>query len=957
MSNLPPKTDLDLAIAAQRGDQSAFESLVRQHYRTVSGLAFATLGDWSAAEDVAQETFVLAWKNLNRLRSPAAFGLWIRRIARNLALNCVRSESLQRRLAERYAAEQPEPAMAESALPHIESAERRRELFEALRRAPESIREPMVLVYLQEYSLRETAAALGVTENAIAKRLQRGREFLRGHLEEQWRKELSDQHTRGQRKDIVAQIAKGLAIGPAAPELAHLAAGGKIGLIVHQVQHAGASGLVKTIVLEGVLMSSKQLAAGIAVVVIGAAALWFGMGATERGATPPGGTSDAVVVADADTDGRDGTETGPSAVSDGAVEADNPASGDVPEEDTPLATAAGAATVRPKRAAVAADEPKKPAAIEGIVIDQELRPVAGAAVNMVSMSLPNPGRDIPSSVDRVNDISTHRSSTTDAAGVFRIGKIEFEGEVMLSATGPGLSGSTHASLAQGETTSGVEIKVTTGVSLLGKVIDPKRQPVAGAVVMGMGFVSQGVGMGGFVQYTATDERGEFELVYDAEGLAGLNVIAPGFWEQSFNAIPVGAGEIVELQLTPPAKLEGTVSYRGGDPAPDIRVRLSSENRLRSEDSAVSWNGAAFTARTDDEGHYVFDALPVDTEFSAQLQSVAGITVGDGRKVGPFRPGASTRADFTLDELIAVRGVVLGRPSGLPVPGASVVCIRDGKEAAGGSVEVDGSGRFEMFIAAEPGPFQLVPCYDNTHFSTMLDWTDEIALDIELVRGRIEEVSLSLGDPMTIPLRVTNARGEPIPDLAVQISHRPTPNSTMGYSAATRTDADGRWVGEGFAPYGEYQLGFEGNDTYSGRETAVYAGAPGEVFPEQTYVLYGKATVQGTFIVEAGTTSVGSVRFGCMVSVDGEPVNDLRFTTTSEGFFEMKDVPAATVTFEFRSERPIDALGGQGRWQSIPIALTEGSVVDLGAIALERGESEPEGVVEQEEEEERVVVER
>lgn len=70
-------TDAECVVAAQEGDEEAFRVLVERHYGTVHGLAFSTVRDVCAAEDLTQDVFLIAWTNRARLRRPGAFLMWL----------------------------------------------------------------------------------------------------------------------------------------------------------------------------------------------------------------------------------------------------------------------------------------------------------------------------------------------------------------------------------------------------------------------------------------------------------------------------------------------------------------------------------------------------------------------------------------------------------------------------------------------------------------------------------------------------------------------------------------------------------------------------------------------------------------------------------------------------------------------------------------------------------------
>jgi RNA polymerase sigma factor (sigma-70 family) len=87
-------SEAGLITLARRGDDSAFDELVRRRQTWIRGLLRRWSGDAQLADDLAQETFVRAWRKLQRLQSPAAFGGWLRQIALNVWLDFARRRSI-----------------------------------------------------------------------------------------------------------------------------------------------------------------------------------------------------------------------------------------------------------------------------------------------------------------------------------------------------------------------------------------------------------------------------------------------------------------------------------------------------------------------------------------------------------------------------------------------------------------------------------------------------------------------------------------------------------------------------------------------------------------------------------------------------------------------------------------------------------------------------------------------
>src|SRR5216117_3332939 len=77
---------------ARQGDGEAFRALVEQHSRSVFRLAFRMTGNEQDAEDVVQESFLRAYRQLGRFESRANFGTWLYRITANCAVDLMRSK-------------------------------------------------------------------------------------------------------------------------------------------------------------------------------------------------------------------------------------------------------------------------------------------------------------------------------------------------------------------------------------------------------------------------------------------------------------------------------------------------------------------------------------------------------------------------------------------------------------------------------------------------------------------------------------------------------------------------------------------------------------------------------------------------------------------------------------------------------------------------------------------------
>ena len=91
LSNRMPQTDAAAVALARDGDSEAFHALVDRHSRAVYRIAYRMTGSPHDAEDVVQETFLKAYRQLGRFESRANFGTWLHRIAVNCSIDLIRS--------------------------------------------------------------------------------------------------------------------------------------------------------------------------------------------------------------------------------------------------------------------------------------------------------------------------------------------------------------------------------------------------------------------------------------------------------------------------------------------------------------------------------------------------------------------------------------------------------------------------------------------------------------------------------------------------------------------------------------------------------------------------------------------------------------------------------------------------------------------------------------------------
>ncbi len=186
------ESEAELIEGLQAADPAAYRRFVDQNSANVYNLALKLLGDEQEAEDVLQETFLSAFRAIDRFKARAKLSTWLYRIAYNASLMHLRKRgrmttfSLDQPLNdEQQADELSERILIDwSTVPddQLLTSEARHEMDRAIAALPESLRSAFVLRDVQGLSGAETAEVLGITVQAVKNRLHRARLVLRDRL-------------------------------------------------------------------------------------------------------------------------------------------------------------------------------------------------------------------------------------------------------------------------------------------------------------------------------------------------------------------------------------------------------------------------------------------------------------------------------------------------------------------------------------------------------------------------------------------------------------------------------------------------------------------------------------------------------------------------------------------------------------------------------------------------------
>ncbi|MCX5635392.1 MAG: sigma-70 family RNA polymerase sigma factor [Planctomycetota bacterium] len=177
------QSEPELLKSSLAGNREAFGVIVKGYQSLICAITYSSTGSLSKSEELAQETFLIAWRKLGQLKDLNKFRAWLCTIARNVVGQSIKRE--QRDIIHNaqsienlktIGAAKPQPC--DLAI----SKEQEAIIWQALRDIPEQFREPMVLFYREHQSAKTVAQFLGISEDAAKQRLSRGRRILKENV-------------------------------------------------------------------------------------------------------------------------------------------------------------------------------------------------------------------------------------------------------------------------------------------------------------------------------------------------------------------------------------------------------------------------------------------------------------------------------------------------------------------------------------------------------------------------------------------------------------------------------------------------------------------------------------------------------------------------------------------------------------------------------------------------------
>jgi RNA polymerase sigma-70 factor, ECF subfamily len=181
-----PPASADLIARARAGDAEAFRELVERHSRAVYRVAYRITGRAEDAEDVVQETFLRAYRQLDRFEARSNFGTWLHRIAANCSVDLLRGRPRREMNEETETLERLGGGDTHGALPSPERALLGRQIADrvaqALDRLSDMERAAFTLRHFEGLSIEEISRALGLRTSATKHSIFRAVKKMRHEL-------------------------------------------------------------------------------------------------------------------------------------------------------------------------------------------------------------------------------------------------------------------------------------------------------------------------------------------------------------------------------------------------------------------------------------------------------------------------------------------------------------------------------------------------------------------------------------------------------------------------------------------------------------------------------------------------------------------------------------------------------------------------------------------------------
>jgi RNA polymerase sigma factor (sigma-70 family) len=721
-------------------EEEAFAALVRRHGPLVLGVCRRLLRGSADAEDAFQATFLILFRRARSLDRRGSLAGWLYTVAYHVALRA-RTGAARRRQQERRAVEMPRTECpAEEVWRDLQPV-----LDDELSRLPEKYRAPVLLCYVEGKTNEEAGRLLQLPAGTIKSRLSRAREMLRRRL------------TRRGITLTGGLLAAVLACNAAAAVPPGLAAITLETTLLLASGEAAAASAPAVVLAEGVLkamFATKMKIATVLLTAAGVLALGAGLlsrqALAQRAGAPPAQAS----------------------------------AGDAGEKDQ-----------APKPAPVPArPEEKKEVAVNGRVLDENGKPVAGAEV---AVSLWEWLRFSSWEQEAVDGTEIVARTACDADGRFRLNVPQPlpapRRSLRVFARAPGhalgwvnLHDGPRPFREPDASRAELEVRLQPEGQLAGKVIDIQGGPVAGVKIFVRRLVWHKGDTWSVLPLTedavtaTTDKQGRF-VFHDVGRDLGVHLeiddthCAPKELDTS-TAKPEESGHLV-IGVAPPTIIEGRVV--GEDTgAPMANATLMVQTNTKSEGGYTTPVGVV-SGRTDARGRFKISALPGSSGFVSVNPPEGQPYLGNSKSFDLPKGAVRQEVEVKLSRGVLLHGKVTEAPSGKPVARASVQ--NADSWAARALTAADGSytlavppGRARLLVTA-PTPDYIAQPVSRSELDLGKPGGDALyyhaatTLDVKK-NEKPKEMSFTLRRGVTLKGTLVDPDGKPIKDAVMLVGN-------------------------------------------------------------------------------------------------------------------------------------------------------------------------------------------
>lgn len=173
--------DAGFAKAVAAGDENAFEQLVKKYEHSVLNTIYRYIGNYSDAEDIAQEVFIKVWRNIKKFKRRSKFSTWLFRIVVNQCLN-YKSKQKEKLLSLDESINTRTTLESSGVESEFERRERVAMVKKAVHELPKTQRIAIILSKYEGKSYKETAQIMGVSLSSVTSLIFRAKDNLRKKL-------------------------------------------------------------------------------------------------------------------------------------------------------------------------------------------------------------------------------------------------------------------------------------------------------------------------------------------------------------------------------------------------------------------------------------------------------------------------------------------------------------------------------------------------------------------------------------------------------------------------------------------------------------------------------------------------------------------------------------------------------------------------------------------------------